>query len=233
MWCDYRANDIQSPRSRQKVKMSKSATKAYEIIRTAVLNGEFAPGDRLKEERLVDLCGVSRTPVREAIKRLAAENYVVMKPNQGGHVANWSNQEIEDIFKLRALCEGMAARRAAALITDTQMQTLRTQQKVIDALLADSGAFNVEDFLEANRVFHETIMDATQSEVIKQAVFRLVSPPMVYQTAQSYSRQDLLRSNAHHLELIEALEEKNGDWCDAVMQTHILAAHRRFKEIVQ
>ncbi len=213
--------------------MSKSVTKAYDIIRNSVLNGDFAPGDRLKEERLVALCGVSRTPVREAIKRLAAENYVVIEPNQGGHVANWSAEEIEDIFKLRALCEGMAARRAAANITKEQIDILRAQHKIIDELLQDNDAFYVEPFLKANSIFHATIMDATHSEVIKQSVFRLTSPPVIYQTAQSYSRQDLLRSNAHHQELIEALEEKNADWCDAIMQTHILAAHRRFKEVAR
>jgi len=211
--------------------MSKAAEKAYNIIRLSVLNGDFAPGDRLKEERLVEICGVSRTPVRDAIKRLAAENYVVMKPNHGGQVADWSPEEIEDIFKLRALAEGMAARRAAALITKDQMAILRQQYEIIDEMLQHDGAPNIETFLTANSLFHNTILEATRSETIKQVVFRLVSPPIVYQTAHRYSRTDLQRSNAHHLELIDALEERNGDWCDSVMQTHILAAHRRFKDI--
>lgn len=213
--------------------MSKAAQKAYAIIRNAVLDGGFSPGDHLGEERLVELCGVSRTPVREAIKRLAVENYVVMKPHIGSHVANWTTQEIGDIFKLRALVEGMAARRAAELITAEQIEILKNQHKIIDDMLDADAEFNVEVFLEANKVFHETILDATQSETIKQSVSRLVSPPIVYQTAYNYTRADLMRSNAHHLELIEALEMRNGDWCDAIMQTHLLTAHQRFSVTVQ
>ena len=210
--------------------MSKSTEKAYEIIRTAVLNGDFVPGDRLKEEQLVDLCGVSRTPIRDAIKQLAAENYLVMKPNYGAQVAKWSAQEIEDIFKLRAQCECMAVRRASEHITSEQIEVLRQQHKVIDDMLNDSDAFSIETFLRANKIFHDTILDATQSEVLKQAVLQLVSPPIVYQTALNYSHMDIQRSNEHHQELIDALEAKNADWCEAVMQNHILAAHRRFLE---
>lgn len=213
--------------------MSKSAEKAYAIIRTAVLEGEFSPGDHLKEERLVKLCGVSRTPVREAIKRLATEYYVVMKPHMGGYVANWTPQEIEDIFKLRALAEGMAARRAAGLITAEQIKILKNQHKIIDDMLNNDTEFNIEIFLSANKIFHDTIIDATQSETIKQSVSRLVSPPIVAQTAYNYTRADLQRSNNHHLELIEALEVRNGDWCDAIMQTHILTANQRFNDAMQ
>lgn len=213
--------------------MSKSADKAYAIIRKAVLDGHFAPGDHLREEPLVELCGVSRTPVREAIKRLASENYVVMRPHLGGHVTNWSPQEINDIFKLRALSEGLAARRAAALITEDQIEILKTQYEIINNMLKNDAKFNVETFIAANKTFHNTILDATKSEVIKQSVSRLLSPPIVYQTAKNYTPADLLRSNAHHLELIEALESRNGDWCDAIMQTHILTAYQRVSVATQ
>lgn len=211
--------------------MSKSTDKAYETIRRAVLNGEFVPGDRMKEERLVELCGVSRTPVRDAIKQLAAENYLVMKANHGAHVAKWSAQEIEDIFKLRALCECMAARRASENITSEQIEILREQYKVTNDMLQSGEELDIDLFLDANKVFHSTILEATQSEVLKQAVFKLVSPPIVYRTALNFSRQDIEQSNEHHRELIEALEEGNGDWCETVMKSHILAALRRFKEV--
>lgn len=211
--------------------MSKSTEKAYETIRRAVLNGDFVPGDRMKEEQLVKLCSVSRTPVRDALKLLASENYLVMKPNHGAQVAKWTAQEIEDIFKLRSLCECMAARRAAANITPEQIEILQEQYKVIANMLDSGGELDIELFLAANKIFHETILAATHSEVLKQTVFKLVSPPIVYQTVLNYSRMEIENSNEHHRELIEALEAGNGDWCEAVMQTHLLAALRRFKEV--
>lgn len=211
--------------------MSKSTDKAYETIRRAVLNGDFVPGDRMKEEQLVKLCGVSRTPVRDALKLLASENYLVMKPNHGAQVAKWTAQEIEDIFKLRSMCECLAARRAAKNITSEQIEILREQYTIIKTMLDSGGKLDIELFLAANKIFHDTILDATQSEVLRQTVFKLVSPPIVYQTALNFSRVDIENSNEHHRELIEAFEERNGDWCEAVMQTHLFAALRRFKEV--
>ena len=211
--------------------MSKSVAKAYEVIRRAVLSGAFVPGDRMKEEQLVKLCGVSRTPVRDAIKQLAAENYLVMKTNHGAQVAKWSAQEIEDIFKLRALSECMAARRAADHITSEQIEILREQYAIIDEMLKTGGDLDIELFLEANKIFHNTILDATHSNVIKQAVFKLVSPPIVYKTAMQYSRQDIESSNEGHRELVEALEAGNGERCEEIMRTHLFTALARFKEV--
>lgn len=211
--------------------MSKSVAKAYDIIRRAVLSGAFVPGDRMKEEQLVKLCGVSRTPVRDAIKQLAAENYLVMKANHGAQVAKWSAQEIEDIFNLRALSECMAARRAADHITHEQLEILREQYTVIDAMLKVGGDLEIELFLEANKIFHGTILDATQSNVIKQIVFKLVSPPIVYKTVMQYSRQDIESSNEGHRELIEALAAGNGERCEEIMRAHLSTALARFKEV--
>ena len=124
----------------------------------------------------------------------------------------------------------MAARRAAENVTAQQLDLLRVQHGIVNEMLKDDSSFNIDVFLQANKVFHDTIMQATLSEVIKQTVYKLVSPPIVYQTAQNYSRQDVQRSNEQHLELIEALEEKNADWSEAIMKNHLLAGFRRFKE---
>ncbi len=209
--------------------MTKATDQAYDIIRQAILGGTFEPGDRLKEEKLVDLCGVSRTPVREALQRLAAENYLINKPNSGSQVADWSAREIEDIFALRATVEGMACARAAELITDEQIAILTEQYMIIDQMLeASTKPINTTVFLDANRIFHQTILEATGSEPMIQAVQRLISPPIVSRTACNYSKKDLKRSNAHHGELIEALSVRDSDWCGAIMRTHIRAAHSRF-----
>ena len=210
--------------------MSKATDQAYDIIRRAILDGTFAPGDRLKEEHLVDLCGVSRTPIREAIQRLAAKNYLVSKPNFGSHVANWSDKEIADIFTLRAIVEGMAAKRATENITDEQIAALQKEHDCIADVLAEPGELDIQTFLEANTRFHDVILSATKSEPLALTANRLVSPPIVAHTAHNYSREDLSRSNAHHKELISAMKVKDADWAEATMQSHIRAAHHRFLE---
>jgi DNA-binding GntR family transcriptional regulator len=77
--------------------------RAYEKIRGGILDGVLAPGSRLKEKALVEYCGVSRTPVRDALRRLAAEDFVSIQPNQGAHVRYWDKEDLDDFFALRAL----------------------------------------------------------------------------------------------------------------------------------
>ncbi len=211
--------------------MTKAADQAYDIIRRAILDGVFGPGDHLKEEQLVERCGVSRTPIREAIQRLSSENYLMTKPNSGSYVANWSVQEIADIFALRATIEGMACYRAARNITREQLAILQAQyDKVAAALEGPNATIDIDMFLEANRIFHRVILEATQSEPLMQAAQRIFSPPMVSRTAYNYTKEDIRRSNAHHLELIEGLKVGDGEWCEATMCSHIRAAHHRFLE---
>ena len=97
--------------------MSKAATKAYDAIRARILSGELAPGSHLKEEELAEFCGVSRTPLRDALRSLAADFYVSTVPNHGTFVSDWSVADIDDIFTLRGMLEGYAAQRAASRVT--------------------------------------------------------------------------------------------------------------------
>lgn len=88
--------------------MSKASQKAFTAIRGKILSGEFPPGSHLKEEELAEVCGVSRTPIRDALRALAGEDYVKIVPNHGTYVSQWSSSDIEDIFALRAMLEGYA-----------------------------------------------------------------------------------------------------------------------------
>jgi len=93
--------------------MSGASEKAYKHIRNRLLSGEFTPGARLSESELSDACGVSRTPVREALRRLALEYFVRIEPNRGAFVIDWSREDIMDMFEMRSMVEGLAARKAA------------------------------------------------------------------------------------------------------------------------
>ena len=89
--------------------MSGASERAYEEIRKRLLRGDFAPGARLSESELSELCGVSRTPVREALRRLALEYFVRIEPNRGAFVIDWSREDIVDMFEMRSMLEGLAA----------------------------------------------------------------------------------------------------------------------------
>ncbi len=106
------------------VPRSGSADRVYDTLRQGILDGRYAPGTRLGEADLADSLGVSRTPVREALRRLGSEGLLATLPNKGARVRTWTAGELGDIFDLRALLEGHAAARAATRVTDADINVM-------------------------------------------------------------------------------------------------------------
>lgn len=210
--------------------MSRASSKAYKAIRARILSGEFAPGAHLKEEDLAEVCGVSRTPIRDALRTLSAEEYVRVVPNHGTFVAEWSDDDIRDIFTLRAMLEGYAAQLAAARATPGHLEELAHLNRAISKMLDKSGEPDRDLFLSSNRRFHEIITEAAGSRRLTQMIGRLIEQPLIARTATSYSRIGIQRSNQQHGELIEAFKARDGAWAQAVMKSHILAGYQAYKQ---
>ena len=206
--------------------MSLAADRAYERIRSGILNGEFAPASRLKEEELVRICGVSRTPVREALGRLAAEDYVIVARNQGAQVKAWSDADITDLFDLRALLEGHAASRAAGLIDGAGLQVLQDNIEEMEEVFSSraSDEQKTETFLHLNGQLHETIWKAAGSERLESLLSRLVEQALVVRTAHQFTMERIVQSHQHHRDLVEALANGDPLWAESVMRGHIRAA---------
>ena len=206
--------------------MSKASDAVYAKIRESILTGEFPPGSRLKETELVDLCGYSRTPVREALRRLASEDYILIHTNQGAEVKTWSSEEIKDLFRLRALLEGHAAAQAAQRISLKELEKIRTSIEEMDAILRQSapGQLPIEEFLSLNQSIHHTVWEASGSQRLVTMLSRLIEQALVVRTARQFSRSRLERSHVHHQDLYEALQAGDSSWAEAIMRSHIHAA---------
>lgn len=211
--------------------MSKASQKAFTAIRGKILSGEFPPGSHLKEEELAEVCGVSRTPIRDALRALAGEDYVKIVPNHGTYVSQWSSSDIEDIFALRAMLEGYASRRAAERGAMDLGEKLEACCDRIDAMLARDGKPDTELFLRENRLFHDLLTEAAESDKLRQLISRLVEQPVVARTAILFGPDDIRRSNAQHREIVAAIRAGNGEWAESVMKSHILAAFTTYRQI--
>jgi len=205
--------------------MSKATAKAYDAIRGEILSGGFAPGARLKEEELVELCGVSRTPVREALRRLQQEGLVECAPNRGAFVREWSFSDMEEIFSLRAVLESYAARRAAQNLTTAQLAELRGLCGRMERAVRSGDADTERVFLDANSKFHRIILDAAGSARLSAMLRYVVETPLIMRTFARYSPDEVERSLRHHRELVEAFAMQDSDWAAAVMSSHIRAAY--------
>lgn len=203
--------------------MSRASDKAYSTIRELIVSGELAPGATLREEALAELCGVSRTPVRDAMRRLEAELLIRRNGTQRSFVADWTLDDIEDAFELRALLEGLAAKRAAEQIDDASINKLENLNNTLGEAVNASPP-DVEVFLEMNRQFHTLILTISGSRRLEALLQSLIEQPIIWRTAHHYNDEELRRSHHEHNELIAAFRRRDAAWAETVMAGHIRRA---------
>ncbi len=211
--------------------MAKAAETAYARIRAGILNGEFGRGQRLREEKLALQAGVSRTPVREALRRLAAEGLVEFIPNRGARVTAWSGQELDDLYDIRALLESYGAKLAARRARPEELAELETRAKKMDSLIR-RGASPADELMVLNGDFHRLIVQAARSPQLDSMVRGIMDVPSIYRTFHRYSPSRMRASGQHHLELVEAIRTGDGDRAEAVMRAHILAAKTAVRQSI-
>ncbi len=207
--------------------MSSASDRAYAAIRAMILSGELASGSQLREEHLADRCGVSRTPVREALHRLEADLLVRRNQTQRSFVAEWSPDDIEQAFELRGMLESHAAKRAAERMTPHLLDRLRGYNAALRAAI--TGPYpDVPAFLTQNARFHRGIIEAAESARLTTILARIVEQPIVWRTAQNFDHDDLARSYREHEDLLAACASHDGVWAASVMATHIRRAFHTY-----
>ena len=209
--------------------MSRAADHAYAEIRGMILSGELAPGSQLSEEALALRCQVSRTPVRDALRRLESDLFVRRSESLRTYVAEWSLDDIADGFDLRAMLESHAAKRAAERIDRAGLERLKQLNQAIHRAVSASRP-NVTAFLECNREFHAIVTQAAGSARLASILTRVVEQPVVWRTAQQYDRENLMRSYNEHEELLAAFERADGAWASSIMAGHIRRAYHAYAD---
>lgn len=204
---------------------SKASETAYARIRAGITGGEWAPGDPLREEELATLCGVSRTPVREALRRLETEYLIRRTEGARSFVADWSADDVAEMFALRAILEGHAAARASTRIDEDAIARL---EALNDDVRRSIETGDTDLFLRANRAFHTEVLEAAQSPRLAAMLTALVEQPVVRRTAQRYGGDEFRRSHAEHAALMEAFRARDPIWAESTMTGHIRRAFHAF-----
>jgi len=196
----------------------------YAVVKERIIDGLYRQGERLTEQQLALEFASSRTPVREAMRRLAADGFVVFKPNSGTVVRSWSKEEIRQIFELRVLIESEIAGLAARHISSEEVLRLRTLQIEMESGGADTGDSNTARIGPINREFHRVIARASHNDRLVSTLANAIEMPIVQRTFRAYSPAQLRRSFRQHRELIEACEAHDAGWASSVMSCHIHSA---------
>jgi DNA-binding GntR family transcriptional regulator len=199
---------------------------AYRLIRRAIAEGEFEPGSRLVEQRIGEMFDLSRTPVREALRALAADGLVTIERNRGAIVATMSETDIRDQYELRARLESLAAERAATRMDDDGVAALDAAIDEFDhgIELVSSGSVDagLRRITAANSAFHQAIVVGAQHRRLSALLEHAVDIPLVYQVFRHQTREERDRSNLFHRMVREAIAVGEPLRAGALMAEHIL-----------
>ncbi|MCQ2491957.1 MAG: GntR family transcriptional regulator [Lachnospiraceae bacterium] len=190
----------------------------FNILRKAIITGEFAPGERLMEIALADRLGVSRTPVREAIRKLELEGLVVMIPRKGAEVARITEKDLRDVLDVRCALEELGASLAAGRIDEEGKKSLK------QALVAFEEAVESGDFAEIadkDMDFHDVIFEIVNNPRMTVIVNNLRE--LIYRYRLEYVK-DVTYHNTlvkEHRQIMEAIFAGDGDRARKIMKGHI------------
>jgi DNA-binding GntR family transcriptional regulator len=205
-------------------KTADSVENAYRAIRAGILSGAYAIGQHITGETLAAAIGVSRTPVREALRRLHAEGLVRVVPNQGAYVIGFTTADIAQMFALRAVLESYACELATPRLTLPQIDFIAEMADRTYTLARQNADLHADAIADANNKLHLSIIRAAANAPLTTMVAGVIELSLALRTLRIYSQEDLLRSAGHHRELAEAFRARDPAWASAVMRSHLLAA---------
>jgi GntR family transcriptional regulator of vanillate catabolism len=213
--------------------VASQTARALFSLRESLLRGEFAPGERMSELPLVARLGVSRTPIRLALERLAHIGLLDLHVSGGFTVRGYTPAEVLDAIEMRGVVEGTAARLASERLTDnSELDTLRrlgSEMERLERLTLDSFAH----YMDLNEAFHAAIIDLAKSGIVTRAFQQAVSLPfaspsaMVFPTSGlAYADAALAVAKEHHRSLIEAIAARQGARAENLAREHAFIARR-------
>lgn len=212
-------------------------------IRDLVLRGEFRAGERLGEVELAERLGVSRTPIRAALQKLEEEGLLEAAQPTGYAVRGFTEADIDDAIELRGTIEALAARLAAERgVSSAMIDEMRDCLSMIDKTLAEEHVDleHLNSYSTANARFHQLMLDAAGSEIIKHTLKRVVSLPFASPNAFVFAQSkipgafDLLKiAQAQHHDIVDAIEARAGARVEALVKEHARIARKNLKLALQ
>lgn len=196
-------------------------------VRAAILDGNFAPGEKIDQDGIARQLGVSRTPVREAMRVLESERFICIRPHHGAFISALSRRDIEEIYTVRQLLEPELFRQVAEMIPQALLDSLAARLRQTKA---DVEHGDLSSHFETDTYFEETILGLCQNGVLKEVLFGLKNR---FALARSYAlRQmepELFQSIDDHLAILTAMAKRDPDRVAALTRHHLQDSQMRIK----
>lgn len=189
-----------------------------EALREAIISGVLEPGERLMEIQLAEEMGVSRTPVREAIRKLELEGFVIMIPRKGAYVAGVSHKDVKDVFEIRAALEGLAAGLAAEKVTEEEIEQMER------ALHYEQEPKTVEEMVESDTDFHALLYKASRNERLIQILANLREQIQRFRTTSLAVPGRVKNAIQEHRAMVDAIARHDVEEAQRLATEHIESA---------
>lgn len=205
---------------------------AYQELKRAITEWEYAPGEQLVEESLSKELQVSRTPLRQALYRLELEGLIIRQPNGRMNVAPITVEEVEEIYKVREVLEGLLAREATPHITVENLQRL---EDILEMMRRSAEQNRKEDTVKYGSDFHQLLHDLSGNETAKRFLEQLKSRIERYRRISGYNNPGYvpMRPVVEHRQILNALSHGDPDEAEEAMRKHIRNSFSVAKETIE
>ncbi|MEW6662439.1 MAG: GntR family transcriptional regulator [Bacillota bacterium] len=201
--------------------------RVFKYIKAQIINGVYQPGESLVEAKLADELKVSRTPIREAIRLLELEGLVETTHHKGAVVLGISSKDVEDIFAIRSMVEGLAARWAVQNIKDEQIKEL---EKLVDLMEFYSQKKDMDELAELDHKFHEIIFEASGSKILNLTLSNLHQYVQLARLESLKAPRRLPQTLEEHRAVLQAFKERKPDAAEALLTQHVRNAYLNLKQ---
>lgn len=202
----------------------------FESLREAIIQGKLGPGERLMEIQLAEEMGVSRTPVREAIRKLELEGLVVMIPRKGAYVAGLSLKDIADVFEIRRALEGLAAELASERATDEELEEM---ERYLVKISEEIETGDVDKVVETDTGFHSLLYKASRNERLTQIINNLREQIQRSRTTSLSYPGRMKIAVEEHRKIVEAVSARDGELARKLAHEHIENAENAMMKMIQ
>ena len=199
-------------------------------IRDRIIEGKLAPGSRVPERMVCEELKISRTPLREAFKVLAAEKLLTLLPNRGAVVTKLHFKDVDDAMQLMAAVEGLAGELLCRCITEEEVSILHTLHKEM-ATHFDAG--RQMEYFKVNQKIHLSILAAANSEILMQTYQNIRSRFMRFRYAGNRARTRWQRALREHEQILMAIEDRNAELLKYLLRAHVLNGWEVAKDMVR
>lgn len=209
------------------------ADEAFDCIQTSIVKGELAPGEKIGELELCTRFNLTRGPLREALGRLESRGLLVRRPHAGVKVVSVSASELVELYRIREVMEGLAARQAAERMTDSEIADL---QATLDAheQMIDEAQGQAYYQAEGDYDFHHRIATGSRNTKLAQMLLGdLYYMVRMYRYRLSTSAGRPHRALEEHRRIVEAIAQRDGELAEFLMKRHINAARRNIEKQIQ